>query len=88
MRQSVLSTSISAFRTPWSTRKRVNPRRSYTGLLCYLYEYPRRIQDWDFAPECHDDNKILRKHLVKCFVDQFPKASADCEAVSDGEDIE
>jgi hypothetical protein len=27
MRQSVLSTSISAFRTPWSTRKRVNPRR-------------------------------------------------------------
>jgi hypothetical protein len=27
MRQSVLSASISAFRTPWPTRKRVNPRR-------------------------------------------------------------
>jgi hypothetical protein len=54
---------------------------SYTGLLYYLCEYPRRIQDWDFAPECHDDNKILRKHFVKCFANHFPKASADREAV-------
>jgi hypothetical protein len=54
---------------------------SYTGLLYYLCEYPRRIQDWDFAPECHDDNKVLRKHFVKCFANHFPKASADREAV-------
>jgi Ser/Thr protein kinase RdoA (MazF antagonist) len=54
---------------------------SYIGLLYYLCEYPRRIQDWDFAPECHDDNQILRKHFVKCFANHFPKASADREAV-------
>jgi hypothetical protein len=39
-----------------------------------------RIQDTHLSPKCHADNKVLRKHFVRCLANYFPKASADRQA--------
>jgi len=54
---------------------------SYTGLLYFLCEYPLSIQDTHFSSKSHADNKILRKHFVRCLADYFPKGSADRHVV-------
>lgn len=54
---------------------------SYTGLLYFLYEYPLSIQDSEFSRDCHVENRILRKHFVRCLANCSPKGSADRAAV-------
>jgi hypothetical protein len=54
---------------------------SYTGLLYFLCEYPLSIQDSEFSQESHAENRILRKHFVRCLANCFPKGSADRSAV-------
>ncbi|KAM0703253.1 hypothetical protein Q7P35_009191 [Cladosporium inversicolor] len=50
---------------------------SDTGLLYFLCEYPLSIQDPEFWQESRAENKILRKHFVRCLANYFPKRSAD-----------
>jgi hypothetical protein len=54
---------------------------SCTGHLYFLCEYPLSIQDSKFSQESHFENKILRKHFVRCLANCFPKGSADRAAV-------
>lgn len=54
---------------------------SYTGLLYFLCEYPLSIQDSEFARDSHVQNRLLRKHFVRCLANCFPKGSADRAAV-------
>ena len=52
---------------------------SRTGLLNELFEYPIFIQDIHWSPELFVENKILRKHFVRCLANKFSKGSRERE---------
>lgn len=54
---------------------------SHTGLLYYLCEYPKWIQDIDSQRNKFRANKVLRKHFVSSLAECFPKRSAEREHV-------
>lgn len=55
---------------------------SHTGLLYYLFEYPKQL--WDHiheTPEALAENKVLRKHFVSALTRYFPRGSVERELV-------
>lgn len=56
---------------------------AHTGLLYELLEYPIFIQDVDWSPELYADNKVLRKHFVRCLTDGYPKGSKQRQQVKE-----